>query len=918
MDPTTSACKLCRAPGCELRLLGCGCTIHARCVPMSLVLDIQGNSMQNFGTFPPPNNNQNTPCPICCSGIVTGIYVTPLNFDEIERAIALKKASGSPAMSSSTGKKHGRDEDPEIEAHSTYLLLSNKHSSFASANLTREQQRTGRWTDEEIAFVDFLVNAFDNGSLPLPHGVKLNEFLGDVLLCKSSRLTKKMKNAKLSARSYLLGSSQVMPSREDRMLLSNLQDRFLSSISSESTRLELRFNLSKQWRTHFSNLCLQVGYQFLDAKDWMLSLEGIEARATEAEDAVRRVRRRKMSEALQTDGSNTANPSVFIGGVKADDAATQLQPELSVNFELPPVQEKVRTISADRESTKNFEDSLAFLNENGTSFSSMERRQRSRTLSIDFLQNVRDRTFSDDFDAVLNTLIDEGPLARESTKENKPGSNSSHSCGPFLDAIIYYMETHNTPFQHADLWVPSFDPQDGADLSSKAIDTHNLRLHHAGHASRGDLDDILAYKLHEFGVYSDNFSFEPGHGLPGRVYVSGQISWERHIQDADPKIFERVGGARVYGLRTAVGIPLETALVGRIVVTMYSSEDVPENMPMARDCASELAKYAPEPKWKLCIDTNPSGNIPSGFNTPMQLSTPGFLDNQDSLTLSPMFEGSDEPSCVTNTPSSQGSRPANPVSEEQQLISLLGLHMPVDHNLSSSSRNQLQLYMSIRLLLLRPASRRTAQENEMLEILKNSFRAYSKDSRRDGKELARLLVKDWECLQATYSFQTSTGPLPSPAMSKNIPPFGARQMSVAVERRLSSEPIQRRISSSSVPQGFLPSPTSTFSLNGSNQSSTTGSLKSQLQQFGQLPQIAGRSPAHTQPQLNHTRYMPQAPNLNTQQYPCDQYNGINFGIPAESPSIPSDSPSFQPQSVLSEARQDQSMNPVSPVTSGTQ
>jgi bHLH-MYC and R2R3-MYB transcription factors N-terminal len=887
---------------------------------MSLVLDMQGNSMQNFGTFPSANMNQSTPCPICLSGTVNGIHVSPLNFSEIERAIALKKTSNSPSLSSTSGKKHCRDEDPQVDAQSTYLLLSNNHSSIASSNLSREQQRTGRWTNEEIAFVDFLVEAFDKGSLPLPHGVKLNEFLGDVLLCKSSRLTKKMKNAKLSARSFMLGGcSPPMPSKDDRVLLSNLQERFLASIPSESTRLELRFNLSKQWRTHFSNLCLQVGYPFLDAKDWVASLEEIEARATQAEDAVRRVRRRKMSQALQTDGSSSANPSVFIGGVKADTAATQLQPVLSVNFELPSTSDKVRTISADEDRRINFDDSLAFLNESGTSFSTLDRRERSRTLSMDFLQNYRDRAFSDDFDAVLDTLIDDDPVGGAEPPKVKPRSTSPHSCGPFLDAIINYMETHNIPFQHADLWVPSFAPPDGANMSSQAVDTDNLRLHHAGHASRGDLDDKLAYKLHEFGVYSDNFSFEPGHGLPGRVYVSGEISWEQNIHDTDPKIFERAGGARVYGLKTAVGIPLNTALVGRIVVTMYSCEDVPENMSMARDCAAELARYSPEPKWKLCIDTNNSSNIPSGFNTPMQLSTPGFLENQDSLTLSPMFETPDDPSYVTDTPSSEASLPTNPITEEQQLISLLGLHMPVEHELSSDSRNQLQLYMSIRLLLLRPSSRRTAQENEMLEILKNSFRAYAKDSRRDGKELARLLVKDWECLQTTYSFQPSTGPLPSPTMSKNLPPPVARRLSAPIERRLSSEPVQRRVSSTSVPQGFLPSPASSFSVNPSMPKSSTGSLKSQLQQFGQRPQLASRPPvAPSPPILNHTHYMPQAPSWDLNQFSSNQRNGISLGSPESSATILPGPQTLQTQPILCDSRHDQSMNPVSPVTSGTQ
>ena len=39
----------------------------------------------------------------------------------------------------------------------------------------------------------------------------------------------------------------------------------------------------------------------------------------------------------------------------------------------------------------------------------------------------------------------------------------------------------------------------------------------------------------------------------------------------------------------------------------------------------------------------------------------------------------------------------------------------------------------------------------MIDTLKSSFRAYSKDNRRGGAELAGLLAKDWICLKQTFS-----------------------------------------------------------------------------------------------------------------------------------------------------------------------
>jgi hypothetical protein len=165
--------------------------------------------------------------------------------------------------------------------------------------------------------VEFMtISAFDEGWLPLPPATKLLPFLSGSFLCKPTRLTKKMKKAKLSSRAFQLqltvdnnqfacssapppppAAAAVEPpiAKSNGMLqdhhgeeapnaslldgsfssfsshskqLTKLQDRFLMAIPTEDDdRLEYRFNLEKQcWRTYFSELlCIQVGYPFLDA-----------------------------------------------------------------------------------------------------------------------------------------------------------------------------------------------------------------------------------------------------------------------------------------------------------------------------------------------------------------------------------------------------------------------------------------------------------------------------------------------------------------------------------------------------------------------------------------------------------------------------------------------------------------------------
>ena len=773
----------------------------------------------------------------------------PLSFRGLERAVELRKSTALNEQ-----RKNGRDDEQTIHAEASYLLVSSPRSSISSLS-AREQQRTGRWTDEEIAFVDYLVAAFDQGALPLPHGIKLNEFLGDMLICKSSRLTKKMKNAKLSTRSFVLCSPQLKSIKNDCAVLSSLQEQFLMSVPSEATQLELRFNITKQWRTHFSNLCVQIGYPNIDGKDWFASLEEMERRASNAQDIVRKVMRRRIGLALKTDGGSSANPNVYSRGGKADSAASQLEPIMSLDnsqaANANTASANIRKLSTsedsiDRQSNDGDEDMFAMLDSFGGNSNGPTQRQpkRQRTFSEEFLGSTggdgggrRPRTFSEDFDAVLNDLMEPDPTPSESKvasrQEGRPGSaspaTSNHSCGPFVEAIVTYMEGKNLPFFHADVWVPSFLPRDSSG-PSKAVDTEQVRLFHAGHATRGDLDDSLAYSLNEFGVYSDNFSFEPGQGLPGRVYASGKPVWDCGLTNS--KLFERSRGAKVYGVRTAVGIPLDTPLVGRIVVAFYSSEAIPENISMAMDIATELVQFSPEPKWKLVIETD-------GKDTSQQISSNSMVTKPPSHQLQ-----------VSNPPhaiSSQVVGCASPSDsrldkEEQHIVSLMGEYMPTSNcsagEPSSSNVNSDSLlphFMTIRLLLLRPSTRRSAQENEMIDILKNSFRAYSKDNRRSGAELANLLAKDWVCLKSTYAGD-SLGACPNPKSSPAPPPRPSAEpgrkknlqplMAIKLSALSSTGPINPP------PSQFVSPPSSSMSSNGymANTNGFWGSLNTQ--QFG--------------------------------------------------------------------------------------
>lgn len=707
-------------------------------------------------------------CPACQSSTVTQIHLFGLTMEDIDRAVELKKADVVAKASAKSGKRPREfDADfQDIMAEQSYLLASHSLSQSGGLSSDNELQRTGRWTNEEIAFVDFVLEAFDTGKLPMPLGVKLNEFLGDLLLCKSSRLTKKMKNAKLSVRSYELGSTSNGSPSLDCEMMSTLQEQFLQSISLDSTKLELRFNMTKVWRTHFSNLCLQVDCNMLDAIEWISSLEDMERRASQAEEKIRKARRRRMGLALKAD-VRTAQSGVFFADmpVKRPDTSKH---EVRKRAKMEDVPSNCGLVAAGGSSS-----TLPTATTDASTVASSDDGSEADFIAsmLDIGANhvgFRELAPSEDFANMFDELDDEDP-PMTLTAHPSAYHHVRNNCGPFLEEIVSYMETNALPFEHVDVWVPSLPPKGQGKPGE-------LRLFHAGHASRSDLDPALFCQMHEYGEYSVKFSFASGVGLPGRVYATGEPSWECQIDEADPKLFVRAGGAKVYGIKTGLAIPVTTAVIGRMVVSMYSTRNLQEDPAMIQKVTADLALYAPEPKWKLVVDLGTSRGPPPRTLTsaPMthyehasaQANPLGLdLDSAPDSDLGPNMLFMNH--AYAFPPASSGTETAlavPPKDENQHIATLLGNYMPLSGVSAAGEAPDLVFshFMSLRLLLLRSSTRRSAEENEMLDIIKNSFRGYSKDNRRTDKELAFLLAKDWQFLSATMepkkpAAQSSTG-----------------------------------------------------------------------------------------------------------------------------------------------------------------
>lgn len=249
-------------------------------------------------------------CPVCGKES-THLCLIPMLFDEIDRA---REEASRTNLSTKRGKKRQNATisrlNPQIKQEGGYEEPVGKTSPLDGGEL-----RIGRWTVEETEYCDKLIKLFEGGLLPIPDGTKLNDFLSSMLKSKQARLTKKMKNARLSAREYKKTTGFIVDNQEARFF-SRLEANFFASIKCNMERSEIRFHMQREWRELYSAFCLRIG-QRLDGDRWLSTVEEMDRRSSIQKDAARIARRKeRMGLALGQDKLNSQN-GVFIDGDSA-------------------------------------------------------------------------------------------------------------------------------------------------------------------------------------------------------------------------------------------------------------------------------------------------------------------------------------------------------------------------------------------------------------------------------------------------------------------------------------------------------------------------------------------------------------------------------------------------------------------------
>ena len=519
--------------------------------------------------------------------------------------------------------------------HNATLTRLNPRLKSEADAHNMKDSRTGRWTAEETAYCDQLIGLFGRGVLPLPTPLRLHDFLSNLLKSKPARLSKKMKNARLAAQEYKRERGTALTDEEARHL-SQLETAFFASISCTMERSEIRFHMQRVWRELFQRYCAQI-QQPLQITQWLTSLQELERRAQEAEAAA--------DQATTKTSSN--------GGCCGNNTSTCAAPQTALGLLQAPTL---------------FPDSAS---------ASVNADVGSESESIHWQSRKRAKTL--------------GPSAQEMT--------AWFGAVSYVEKVIQLVQNFGMPFEHCDVWVPSYvtpmaaQQRDDATcrLCFAGAATADVQVPPGGNGQAVPLTTQEKFDLISFGVYSQTFSLPVGSGLPGRIYSSGVASWEQGIQSAPQSLFERVGGAQQWGIETVLGFPVASPAVGRVVILLYSRHDRPKDVSMVSHLAETLSRLLPTPRWTLTVEVGESA-----------LST---------------------------------GHEAIATGNDPRIAELLAL---VSSNFPKDQRSPLVSYLpglvSLRLLLLK--RNRTNDENESLDVALNSYEAYKLEGRSPTEILA--------------------------------------------------------------------------------------------------------------------------------------------------------------------------------------
>ena len=116
-----------------------------------------------------------------------------------------------------------------------------------------------------------------------------------------------------------------------------------------------------------------------------------------------------------------------------------------------------------------------------------------------------------------------------------------------------------------------FDPE--AEVLKKQVVCHNPPTAQNDHPAAAPI---------ECDPHSEPFTFAPGMGIPGRVWLSQQSEWHTDISKVSEAIFLRCQAATEYGIKAVLGIPLVVDQQVLAVLVFFSDRAMPKAPPLIK------------------------------------------------------------------------------------------------------------------------------------------------------------------------------------------------------------------------------------------------------------------------------------------------------------------------------------------------
>jgi hypothetical protein len=567
-----------------------------------------------------------------------------------------------------------------------------------------------------------------------------------MLKSKQSRLAKKMKHARLSTK-YFHPASGCVSDPAAAAELSRLERDFVGSVPDPVERSEVSFHMGREWREHLANRCQAMRVRF-DGRAWLSSVEDMERRLAFEKERHRLARRRfMMGKAMERDARDVG--ALLGQGVFVDDAD-----DGGEGFELVVEKSVSNSIQAGRSSwemgcttalSSPYPSPMLGGYRPGPPSSS----SGGHGGGADGMRHHGGGAGGGSARAGRG----EDPSVGSCWTENEP--NFKHAA-PFLSGIASYIERNGVPFEHVDVWVPSVEEGGGG-----IVDERDFRLrfggsvtmgvqivsgdaatgsgdvcpdpgHFVNHTSggvggpprRASLSSEDKFNLSLFGDYSQKFSFKSGCGLPGRIFKSGIPAWEQFVCQAPSDLFERRGGAMQFGLKTAVGMPIDSPNVGRVVLVLYSKHDRAKDEGLVSRMMCDLKLLCPAPRWKLVVDVY--AHVGGGTNS-LRPQPPAVQ----------VSWGSDRPAGCDNVDRSATDKDRR----VKNLLGLLASNIPPSE-MTGPLGPHLQNIMSLRLILLRDSSSRTPEEEQLVDTVLVLYESYLSAGRKEA-DIVVMVARDF-------------------------------------------------------------------------------------------------------------------------------------------------------------------------------